>query len=209
MKYHQYSFLQDIISECFSSPHDQRIHTNCKKKWVPTCCHNLLSCDSKQLLDGWPSSSSVAMVRLLILNSLCSPEQILIITRSTPLYCPLQSPIHLVLQDHPPWLFQAYLIPISPSSTSRREPRGICHHTPSSRMKSTMTPFIAPSTPPPRHRGLGTSSTPNFTPKTMTHLLNCFLVRNNHPCTLFWLQPNKVKEERNSSRNMKMMLIKS
>ena len=31
IKYHHYSFLQDIISEYFPSPHDLRLHTNYKK----------------------------------------------------------------------------------------------------------------------------------------------------------------------------------
>ena len=45
MKYQLYSSLQDIISEYFSSPHDHRLRTNCKREnWgcqhaATTCCH--------------------------------------------------------------------------------------------------------------------------------------------------------------------------
>ena len=41
--------------------------------------------------------------------------------------------------------------------------------------------------PTTKAQDMGTLSTPSFTPSTVTHLLNYFLMSNNHSCTPFWL----------------------
>ena len=123
MKHHHYSSLQDVICESFSSPHDIRLHTNYKKIGLPTHYHNLLSSDSRLLLDGRLIYSSVTMVILLILTSLYSLEQSLITTRSTPLYHLLQSLTPGPTRSPSMTLLGMSNSPKLPSSTSRREPR--------------------------------------------------------------------------------------
>ena len=175
MKYYQYSFLQDIISEYFSSPHDLQLHPNYKKNGMPIHCPNLLSHDSKLLLDEGRYYINKIMVKLLPLTYLYPPKQTLTISRSTPLCCSLQLPTHLGLQEHPPLCFQACLTFKSPSSTSRREPRGIYPCIPPSRETSTMTLSITPSLPPPGHKALGIFLTPYSVPSIATPLFSCML----------------------------------
>ena len=72
-------------------------------------------------------------------------------------------------RSHSPHIW-ACLILKSPSSMSRREPRETYWHILHSRVTSTTTPSTAPSIPLQRHKALGTFSTPNSAPSTVTSL---------------------------------------
>ena len=127
------------------------------------------------------------MVRLLTSISLYSAKQILTISRSTPFWCLVKSPTHLVLKEHLPWQFWLCLTIKLPSSTSRREPRGIYLHIPQSRVRNNLTASVSPSILPQGHKALGTFLTPTSATSIVTPQLNWFSVSNSHSCTWFWL----------------------
>ena len=138
-------------------------------------------CNSKLLLDGWLSSTLTTMVKLLALkadfnhfkiNSTLLPSPI------TQTLCPTRSPFMVIsgMSDSK-----------SPSSPSRREPREIYLDIPHSRVRSTTTPSITPSTLLQGHKTLSTFSTTNSVPSTVTPLFNCFSVSSSPSCTLFCL----------------------